>query len=107
MVDITEAGQDNAGDVLGFGMEKELGKLMPVSTAERMEIDFVGNVGSMQGTVAKFCVVTSNVKDEDNISRIICAIENFSSQTNMVCATHWVVADVLLALAKKQDLLLE
>eukprot|EP00268_Persea_americana_P065341 TRINITY_DN8707_c0_g1_i1.p1 TRINITY_DN8707_c0_g1~~TRINITY_DN8707_c0_g1_i1.p1 ORF type:complete len:1487 (-),score=391.90 TRINITY_DN8707_c0_g1_i1:448-4908(-) len=100
-------GQDNAGDVLGFGMEKELGKLMPVSTAERMEIDFVGNVGSMQGTVAKFCVVTSNVKDEDNISRIICAIENFSSQTNMVCATHWVVADVLLALAKKQDLMLE
>ncbi|XXG68613.1 hypothetical protein AAC387_Pa06g1661 [Persea americana] len=103
----SSTGQDNADDVLGFGMEKELGKLMPVLTAERMEIDFVGNVGSMQGTVAKFCVVTSNVKDEDNISRIICAIENFSSQTNMVCATHWVVADVLLAVAKKQDLMLE
>lgn len=80
---------------------------MPVSCSERIEVHCFGNVGVMQGSAAKYCVVPSNVMDEDSISRIVCAIENFSFETSMVYGTHWLVAEVLLALSQKQDLMLE
>ncbi|XP_058071715.1 uncharacterized protein LOC131220870 isoform X2 [Magnolia sinica] len=74
---------------------------------QQPEVCCIGSNGDSNWSIPKYCVVFSNMKDEDSISRIFCARENCISQSSMVSQTHWVISEFLLALALERGLLLE
>uniref|UniRef100_A0A5B7BWU3 Maternal effect embryo arrest 22 n=1 Tax=Davidia involucrata TaxID=16924 RepID=A0A5B7BWU3_DAVIN len=76
-----------------------------ISGNEGPKISYRSELGSARDGLPKFCVVFSDTKDNDSISRIFCAIRTCMAQCSMISQTDWVVRKVLPALLKVEDLL--
>ena len=61
-------------------------------------------IGSLNNKLPEFCVVFSNVMDNNIISRILTATKNCIAQCNLSTQTGWAVSNILTALKMEEKL---
>ncbi|KAK8352850.1 hypothetical protein V6Z12_A05G120700 [Gossypium hirsutum] len=85
----------------GVGVEMSV---IPSSSDRLASIPFESETRSTIGSIPKYCIVFSNIKDDSSVSRIVCATKTCMARCSLPAQTEFVVHRILQALKQEEQL---